>query len=61
MQPTYMNTLPGTTSMVIPIAKSTPMTQASQIPTISLVSPCVRDILQPSSGKQARAAYLSFL
>ena len=29
MQPTYVNTLPGTTSMVTPIAKSTPMTQAS--------------------------------
>ena len=28
MQPTYVNTLPGTTSMVTPIAKSTPMTQA---------------------------------
>ena len=29
MQPTYVNTLPGITSMVTPIAKSTPMTQAS--------------------------------
>ena len=29
MQPTYANTLLGTTSMVTPIAKSTPMTQAS--------------------------------
>ena len=28
MQPTYVNTLPGTISMVTPIAKSTPMTQA---------------------------------
>ena len=27
MQPTYANTLPGTTSVVTPIAKSTPMTQ----------------------------------
>ena len=27
MQPTYANTLPGTTSMVTPIAKSTPITQ----------------------------------
>ena len=31
MQPTYVNTLPGTTSVVTPIAKSTPITQASQI------------------------------
>ena len=58
MQPTYVNTLPGTTSMVTPIAKSTPMTQASQMPTIPIVSPHVRDILEPSSNEQVRAAYL---
>ena len=29
MQPTYANTVSGTTSMVTPIAKSTPITQAS--------------------------------
>ena len=29
MQPTYVNTLPGTTSMVMPLAKSTPITQSS--------------------------------
>ena len=29
MQPTYVNTLPGTTSMVTPLAKSTPITQSS--------------------------------
>ena len=51
MQPTYVNTLPGTTSMVTPIAKSTPITQVSQIPH-------VRDILEPSSNEQARATYL---
>ena len=28
IQPTYVNTLPGTTSMVTPVAKSTPLTQA---------------------------------
>ena len=28
MQPTYANTLPGTTSIVTPLAKSTPITQA---------------------------------
>ena len=58
MQPTYVNTLPGTTSMVTPIAKSTPMKQAPQMPTIPIVLPCVRDILEPSSSKQVRAAYL---
>ena len=58
MQPTYVNTLPGTTSMVTPIAKSTPMAQASQMPAITTVLPHVRDILEPSSSDQARAAYL---
>ena len=58
MQPTYVDTLPGTTSMVTPIAKSTPMTQALQMPTMPIVSPHVRDILEPSSNEQARAAYL---
>ena len=29
MQPTYAHTLPGTTSIVTPLAKSTPITQAS--------------------------------
>ena len=37
MQPTYMNTVPGTISMVTPIARSTPMTQASQMRTIPTV------------------------
>ena len=27
VQPTYVNTLPGTTSMFTPVAKSTPITQ----------------------------------
>ena len=58
MQPTYVNTLPGTTSMVTPIAKSTPVTQASQIPSMLTVSSHVRDILGPSSNEQARTAYL---
>ena len=44
MQPTYVNTLPGTTSIVTPIAKSTPITQASQIPTLPIVPPSERDI-----------------
>ena len=58
MQPTYVNTLPGTNSMVTPLAKSTPLTQSSQIPTISAALPHVRDILKPASNEQARSAYL---
>ena len=36
-RPTYENTLPGITNIAIPVAKSTPVTQASQIPMISSV------------------------
>ena len=54
MQPTYTNTLPGTTSMVTPLAKSTPITQALQMPTISAALPHVRDILESASNEQAR-------
>ena len=53
-----MNTLPRTTSIDIPIAKSTLVTQASQIPNMPIVSSHVREILEPSSNEQARAAYL---
>ena len=58
MQPPYVNTLPGVTSIDTPIAKSTPVTQASQIPPIPIVSSCMKDILEPSSSEQAKAAYL---
>ena len=58
MQPTYANTIPGTTSMVTPLAKSTPITQSLQMPTIPAVLPQVGDILEPASNEQARAAYL---
>ena len=58
MQPTYVNTLPETTNVVTPIAKSTPITQASQASPIPMVSYSARDILEPSSSEQARAAYL---
>ena len=53
-----MNTLPGTTSIDTPIAKSTPVTQASQVTSMPIVSSHVKDILQPSFKEQARAAYL---
>ena len=58
MQPTCVNTLPGTTSIGTPIAKSTLVTQASQIPPIPVVTSHVKDILEPSSSEQVRAAYL---
>ena len=58
MQPTYVSTLPGTTSMVTPIAKSTPVTQASQMPVLPIVPSSERDILEPLSNEQARSVYL---
>ena len=58
MQPTYVNTLPGTNSMVTPLAESTPITQSSQIATISAALPHVRDILEPTSNEHVRSAYL---
>ena len=53
-----MNTLPGATGIDTSIAKSTPVTQASQIPPIPVVSSCMKDILEPSSSEHARAACL---
>ena len=58
MQPTYVSTLPGNTDMVTPIAKSTPVTQASQMPALPIVTSNERDILEPMSSEQARSAYL---
>ena len=57
MQPSYVNTLPGTTSIITPITKSTPITQATQMPTLPTVSSSGRDILKPTSNEQTRAAY----
>ena len=51
--PTYENTLLGVTSLPIPIAKSTPVTHASHMPTMELE----RDIIQPIASEEARAAY----
>ena len=58
MQPTYVSTLPGTTSMVSPIAKSIPVTQVSQMPVLPIVPSSERDILEPMSNEQTRSAYL---
>ena len=58
-QPMHMSTLLGITQMVTPLAKSTSVTQSSQIPLIvSDRVPPVRDILEPASNEQARADYL---
>ena len=54
--PAYENTLPGITSIATPIAKSTPVTQASHIPVTKTITE--RDIMQPMSSEKARAAYL---
>ena len=57
-RPTYVSTLPGTTNMVTPIAKSMPVTQASQMPNSPVIPSHVRDILEPMSSEQARSTYL---
>ena len=58
MHPMPMSTLPGTTQMVTPLAKSTPITQSSEMPVISDTFPPIRDILEPDSNEQARSTYL---
>ena len=58
MQPMSVNTLPGTTHMVTPLAKSTPITQSSQMPAISDTLPPIWDILESASNEQVRSAYL---
>ena len=52
--PVYENTLLGITSLPTPIAKLTPVTRASQMPTVGPE----RDIVQPIASEGARAAYL---
>ena len=51
----YENTLPRITDIATPIAKSTPVTQASQM----IVKPKVphRDIVEPVSNEGARTAF----
>ena len=44
----------GITKLPTPIAKSTPVTQASHVP----VTKTERDIVQPMSREKARATYL---
>ena len=54
--PACENTLPGITNIATPIAKSTPVTQASHIPVIPTMSE--RDIIEPVVSERARTAYL---
>ena len=56
-RPTYVSTLPGTTDIVTPIMKPTPVTQASQMPVLPNVPTHERDILEPMSSEQVRSAY----
>ena len=56
MGPTYENTLPGITNIATPIAKSTPVTQAS-LTSMTQTMP-EKDITEPLSSKRARTAYL---
>ena len=58
MRSTYVNTPPGVTSVDAPVAGSALVTLASQMPSMPIVLPCMRDMLEPSSGKQVGAAYL---
>ena len=55
-EPAYENTLPGITNIATPIAKSTPVTQASHIPVVQTIPE--RDIVEPMLSERARAAYL---
>ena len=52
----YENTLPGITNIPTPIAKSTPVTQASHVPVTRTSTE--RDIVRPISSEEARARYL---
>ena len=57
-RPNYENTLPGITDIATPMAKSTPVTQASQMPELTNVPLPERDMVEPMSSERARTAYL---
>ena len=58
MHPVPISTLPGTTQMVTPLAKSTPITQSSQMPAIPDTLPPIRYILEPASNEQVGSTCL---
>ena len=57
-QPFYMNTLPKTTSIGVPVAESTPVPLVGPTLFRPIPTPQVCDILEPSANEQARAKYL---
>ena len=57
-QPFYMNTLPRTTSIGVPVAESTPVPQVGPTLFRPIPTPQVCDILEPSANEQAKAKYL---
>ena len=57
-QPSYMNTVPRTTNVGIPIAVSTPVPQIGLTLHRPMPTPRVCDILEPLENEQARAKYL---
>ena len=57
-QPSYMNTVPRSTSMGIPVSESTPIPQMGPVLHRPMPAPRVRDILEPIASEQARARYL---
>ena len=52
-RPTYENTLPGITDIATPMAKSTPVTQASQTLVLTNVPLPERDMVEPVSSERA--------
>ena len=57
-QPFYMNTVPRTTNVGIPIAESTPVPQIGLTLCRPTPTPRVCDILEPLANEQIRAKYL---
>ena len=57
-RPTYENTLPGITNIATHMAKSTPVTQASQTPVLTNVLLHERDVVEPVSSERVRTTYL---
>ena len=57
-RPTYENTLPGITSIATPVAKSTPVIQASQTPVLTNVPLPERDMVEPVSSERERTTHL---
>ena len=57
-QPFYMNTVPRTTNVGIPIAESTPVPQIGPTLHRPIPTPRVCDIFEPLANEQARAKYL---